>query len=121
MNTATCIGCGCNDFYACLSESTSEPCRWLSVDYCVGRGVCSECPEDLQRWNTGDRRILARMLVAKIIREGETDPYFREIADMASFTDHSHDAKAGDRYLIELVDMSVDEFENLPQFEFVRL
>ena len=56
MNTtATCIGCGCDDWHACCSEATGQPCSWLMVDRNAGLGVCSECPDDVERWNAGDR------------------------------------------------------------------
>lgn len=50
MTTATCIGCGCDDFHAC-----GEGCYWLRVDYEEGKGVCSECDEHEAAWDQGDR------------------------------------------------------------------
>lgn len=55
FRVATCIGCGCNDFCACVSDETGQPCAWLAVDRAAKVGVCSECPDDLVRWNAGDR------------------------------------------------------------------
>lgn len=52
-DVSTCIGCGCTDVRACQAET--GPCHWLRVDRRVGRGVCSECPDHLARWDTGDR------------------------------------------------------------------
>ena len=46
---AVCVGCGCDDFHAC--ESELGPCRWLRVDYGLGLGVCSECPEHVEAWD----------------------------------------------------------------------
>ena len=37
-----CIGCGCDDFYAC-ANSAGEPCAWIAAHYDLGIGVCSEC------------------------------------------------------------------------------
>lgn len=51
-----CIGCGCDDYHACM-EKDGEPCCWLVVDYEEGRGVCSCCAEHLDRWVAGDREI----------------------------------------------------------------
>lgn len=50
----TCIGCGCDDFDACES-TTGEPCHWLRVDDELLVGVCSECPEEVARFDAGDR------------------------------------------------------------------
>ena len=55
MPLAVCIGCGCHDYRACYDEAAGCPCSWLSVDYNAGRGVCSVCPDELPRWNAGDR------------------------------------------------------------------
>lgn len=52
---ATCIGCGCTDKNAGSDEAAGESCSWLAVDYDAGVGVCSTCPDDLERWNAGDR------------------------------------------------------------------
>lgn len=54
---ATCIECGCNDNHACWDEEAGMPCTWLEVDRTAGLGVCSACPEALERWNAGDREI----------------------------------------------------------------
>lgn len=51
---AICIGCGCDDERACVSEANSTPCEWLRVDYGMGLGVCSGCPEHEARWDAGD-------------------------------------------------------------------
>lgn len=50
MSVSKCIGCGCDDFRACPSG-----CWWLRVDYVVRKGVCSECEDQVQRWDSGDR------------------------------------------------------------------
>lgn len=52
---ATCIGCGCNDLCAC--EGETEPCFWLRLDRKNGLGVCSECPDQVEEWDKGDREI----------------------------------------------------------------
>ena len=52
---AHCISCGCHDYAACQDEATGGPCSWLAVDRAEGLGVCSACPEALERWNKGDR------------------------------------------------------------------
>lgn len=52
----TCIGCGCDDDSACVTVA-GEPCSWLRVDRDAGVGVCSHCPEDLVRFDTGDRAL----------------------------------------------------------------
>jgi hypothetical protein len=57
MMLATCIGCGCDDLHACFDEAAGQPCSWLAVDYGAGLGVCSACPEHLERWQAGDRSI----------------------------------------------------------------
>ncbi len=49
QRVATCIGCKCDDYNACVNEY-HEPCHWLVVDYKKGIGVCSCCPESLKDW-----------------------------------------------------------------------
>lgn len=116
MAIATCIGCGCDDCHACVGDD--GPCSWLAVDYGIGRGVCSYCGKHLERWNAGDRAVV--MLVAKINKDGEVAPYFIERNDMVSFP-HLFDVEAGDKFSIEWMDMTQDQFEALPQFAHVRL
>lgn len=113
---ATCIGCGCNDFHACQTEE--GPCSWLEVDYTMGRGVCSNCEEYLERWNKGDRS-LPPMIVAKVTRQGEAEPFYIEQADMLSFP-ILFGTESGERFLLEWVSMSVEEFEALPQFSHIH-
>jgi hypothetical protein len=54
LKVATCIGCGCTDNHACYSEDNGA-CYWLDVDREARLGVCSECRDELPRWNAGDR------------------------------------------------------------------
>ena len=54
---AVCIGCGCDDLYACWDDTAGTPCHWLVTDRSAGLGVCSCCPEHLERWQQGDRTI----------------------------------------------------------------
>lgn len=56
-HVATCIGCGCDDDHACWDDAQDAPCSWTRVDYTVGLGVCSACPELVSAWDTGDREI----------------------------------------------------------------
>ncbi len=42
-----CLGCGCSDSKACVDSK--EPCHWLVVDKVLGLGVCSNCPEHIER------------------------------------------------------------------------
>jgi len=72
----------------------------------------------MERWNAGDRSVL--MLVAKITRDGETEPYFIEKNGMGSFP-YFLEVEAGDKFSLEWVEMSQEQFEALPQFEHVRL
>ena len=116
MALASCIGCGCTDQHACVSDD--GPCSWIVVDYDVGRGVCSCCQSNLARWNAGDRSVL--MLVAKVTKDGEAEPFFIENNAMGSFP-YFLEVKAGDKYSVEWVDMTEEQFESLPQFEHVRL
>lgn len=113
---ATCIGCSCDDFHACQTEE--GPCSWLEVDYAAGLGVCSNCEEHMERWGKGDRT-LPPMIVAKIVMEGETEPFYIECADMASFP-YLLGNIPGDRYQLEWVSMSKEEFEALPQFSHIH-
>lgn len=52
-----CIACGCHDTAACWDEDAGQPCHWLAVDRQAHLGVCSACPEDLARWQLGDRTV----------------------------------------------------------------
>lgn len=45
------------DNCACWDDAVGQPCHWLVVDYRAGFGVCSVCPDDLSRWENGDRTI----------------------------------------------------------------
>jgi hypothetical protein len=54
MKLATCIGCGCTDWRACVNDD-GESCYWLRVDAAQGVGVCSMCPEYAERWDAGNR------------------------------------------------------------------
>jgi len=54
---AVCISCGCDDMNACCDEETNGPCSWLVVDRRAGLGVCSACPDDVARWEKGDRTL----------------------------------------------------------------
>ncbi len=54
---AVCIGCGCRDSHACvtalmLDDSITElsACFWIKVDYELGIGICSECPEKVEEF-----------------------------------------------------------------------
>lgn len=51
---AECIGCGCTDVCACVSEDGA--CYWLRVDYSRGEGVCSHCPERVAEWDEATGR-----------------------------------------------------------------
>ena len=54
---AQCIGCGCDDNHACYDEIADNPCHWVRLDRSAGLGVCSACPDDVPRWDAGDRTI----------------------------------------------------------------
>lgn len=47
-----CIGCACHDLKACDCG-----CSWLRVDRLAARGVCSQCPDHVSRWDKGDRSL----------------------------------------------------------------
>lgn len=55
MRLAHCIECGCHDLAACYDEEAEGPCSWLAVDRKDGKGVCSACPDALNRWIAGNR------------------------------------------------------------------
>lgn len=96
MGIATCIGCGCDDQHACWDEAAGSPCGWLVVDYADGLGVCSTCPDHLERWNAGDRTMAREVLNEAV---GELDallanaglPTYAELLDVSQtliFTDN---------------------------------
>ncbi len=52
---AVCIGCGCSDSHACVTALTLDntelsACFWIKVDYELGIGVYSECPEKVEEF-----------------------------------------------------------------------
>lgn len=51
-----CIGCGCHDEHACVGID-QVPCHWLREDMDTTAGVCSHCPDDVARFDNGDRRM----------------------------------------------------------------
>lgn len=51
------MGCGCDDDNACVSID-DVPCFWIRKDQAAGVGVCSHCPEDVARFDSGDRALL---------------------------------------------------------------
>ena len=55
----TCIGCGCDDDNACVTVP-GEACSWLRIDQDAGVGVCSHCPDDVARFDQGDRELFAQ-------------------------------------------------------------
>ncbi|MHB8815453.1 MAG: hypothetical protein ACYDAE_19585 [Steroidobacteraceae bacterium] len=56
----TCIGCGCDDFDACEAVNGGA-CHWLRVDDTLLVGVCSECPEHVERFDNGSREFSAEV------------------------------------------------------------
>lgn len=57
LHRAVCVGCGCDDFNACWDDAHGSNCSWLRVDYPVGLGVCSVCPDRAAGWDAGDRTV----------------------------------------------------------------
>lgn len=41
--TIVCIGCGCDELHACVTDS--GPCFWIAVEEDAGVGLCSACAE----------------------------------------------------------------------------
>lgn len=56
MSICMCIGCGCTDTRACVCEDSGDPCYWLRVDRNEALGVCSECEDLVEAWDSGDRK-----------------------------------------------------------------
>lgn len=90
------------------------------MDYKAKMGVCSCCPDQVERWNTSDRVVLNLMIVARITQEGNAEPFFLERNDMGSMP-CLLGTETGRRFNVKWVKMPVKEFEALPQFEHVRL
>lgn len=57
VGIAQCIGCGCDDLYACMPNA----CSWLVVNRATGRGVCSSCPQFLPTFEIINQRSVAMM------------------------------------------------------------
>lgn len=58
MTIAHCIEFGCHDMAACYDEKADGPCSWLAVDRQAILGVCSACPDAMERWNAGDKTVV---------------------------------------------------------------
>jgi hypothetical protein len=71
MNVCVCIGCGCDDENACLDSTTGQGCTWLRRDLQVQLGVCSCCPQHVQRWDAGDMEPTEEAMEAFAERTGE--------------------------------------------------
>lgn len=54
---SNCIGCGCDDYHACIDDNNGQPCSWIRLDREIGLGVCSACPSYAERWDNGDRKL----------------------------------------------------------------
>lgn len=54
MSGPLCIGCGCDDDHPCV-DAFEEACCWVEIDRTEGVGVCSCCPDHVDRFNDGDR------------------------------------------------------------------
>lgn len=52
-----CIGCGCDDFHACIDPATGGGCSWLIKQ--LHAGVCNCCSDAMTRWDAGDRKVPA--------------------------------------------------------------
>jgi len=50
---ATCLGCGCDDGHPPSPDMGTW--SWVRLDIREGLGVCSACPEHVERWDAGDR------------------------------------------------------------------
>lgn len=50
----TCIGCGCDEEKACV-DIEGVACFWVRQDPVADVGVCSHCPDDVTRFDDGDR------------------------------------------------------------------
>ena len=71
MKLAYCIECGCHDYAACHAPHSGDPCSWLALDREAGNGVCSACPDALDRWNAGNREFAVPV-----------DPNAQRVADL---------------------------------------
>jgi len=64
MNEARCIGCECTDLEACPGG-----CSWLYVDYEIGYGICSSCPEVYEEFLRRDEPEGSRVHVYQDLEE----------------------------------------------------
>lgn len=51
-----CIGCACDDDNACV-DLKGVPCHWIREDLVAGVGVCSDCADEVARFDAGDRTL----------------------------------------------------------------
>lgn len=74
---AVCIGCGCDDFHACVDE-LNDACSWLVVNRNIGLGVCSSCPEHLERWDNAENEpVLEGLAISQSAQSGGNRAFFR--------------------------------------------
>lgn len=64
MNGATCIGCGCDEVHGC-----DVGCSWIRVDRDKGVGVCTECPDHVERFDQGERKLSMEARLERDMRE----------------------------------------------------
>lgn len=68
--SAICMGCGCDDLHACWDDTAGNPCSWLVVDRAAGLGVCSCCPDHMERWRQGDHTVAVPVEPAAVQNRG---------------------------------------------------
>jgi hypothetical protein len=51
-----CIGCGCDEDHACV-DINDAGCSWIREDQQCGVGVCSACPDEVDRFDAGGRTL----------------------------------------------------------------
>lgn len=69
MTSACCIGCGCDETHACVSDQHQGPCWWMRFRHGSATGVCSYCADLRPHWDSGGHRLLPKLISERFIRQ----------------------------------------------------
>lgn len=71
---AFCVGCGCSDNDACLSDQHQQPCQWLYAEYIWEIGLCNYCGYLQTEWEGIKRDI-------KLMSNDDRNNYIAALVD----------------------------------------
>lgn len=86
-NGVVCVVCGCDEYSACINDSTAAPCSWVVYDPQRSIYVCSEC---LDKWMLILRQQgikYARDMIIGGYESGNIDRHISDVWDIANAID----------------------------------